>query len=151
MSSLFNVCHTFNNSVFICLRLNYILVSDVLLQTVKTYQPRNLYYILLKEYPHGFTLACKKILGINHISICYTECGRLIPYDYDPVLGLVLLLERFFRYVLENSWVNHWVLWMYLRMLHKFFYFMDHQLNRLLSFELYHLLDQNKVNHWDQF
>ena len=36
---------------------NLLSLSDVLLNTVKTYQPRNLWYILLMEVPHGFTLA----------------------------------------------------------------------------------------------
>ena len=47
---------------------NILSLSNVLLNTVKTYQPSNPWYILQMEVPHGFTLACNQHQGINNSS-----------------------------------------------------------------------------------
>ena len=75
----------------IFLQIYYILLSDVLLQKVKTYQPRNLWYILLKEVPRRFTLAWYQHQGINHSSICYSDCGTFF-HDWRYVFFLACLL-----------------------------------------------------------
>ena len=63
---------TYNKSLFFCgnywsaYGFNLLLLSDVLLNTVKIYQPRNLCNIFMIEVSHGFTLACNQRQYVNH-------------------------------------------------------------------------------------
>ena len=66
-----NVHHTYkkkNSYVEVYHLLTDLIFSylNVLLNGVKIYQPRNLWYIFLKEFLHKFTLSCKQRRGINH-------------------------------------------------------------------------------------
>ena len=69
--SYFLMILTYKNSLFFCgstssdYGFNLLSLSNVLLNTVKTYQPRSPRYILLKEVPPGFNLVCNQRQVIN--------------------------------------------------------------------------------------
>ena len=70
----------FLGSMFYAYVFNILLLSDVLLKTVKTYQPLNLWCILLEEVPHGFTLECNQRQGINHSSSLLIRVQHFPPW-----------------------------------------------------------------------
>ena len=83
---------------------NILLLSDVLLKTVKTYQPRNPWYILLVEVPHGFTLACNQRQGINHSSPMLLILRHFPPLFRVHFICLsIILLVNIYISVEENK------------------------------------------------
>ena len=82
----------FNVSILSAYGFNILLFYSVLLNTLKTYQPRKLWYILLKEVPHGFTLACNYHQGINHSSYLLLGLWHFPPLFIVHFLWLSIVL-----------------------------------------------------------
>ena len=90
---------------------NLLSLSGVLLKTAKTYQPHNLWYILMVEVPHGFTLACNQRLGINHSSSLLLSVRYLSIKEHPYCFRFFCLVHDMFNCLADgkNRTVQFWL------------------------------------------